>query len=191
MNLKSAHTGKIGKIFRDQRIQRSLSEIEVAERALINIEYIKAIESGDYSIFPARTYALQYFEKYAKFLGLEVKFFDIYSSEVVAQANREDLPEEIFEPFLEKNKIFSSILFVLTFIAVIFLFTSKDNVSESNPMKIQEIEVNILSDDNIDASMITHPEIDGLHTEIDSFLNQDKLDSAEVSANVGRIDPTS
>ena len=191
MNLKSAHTGKIGKIFRDQRIQRSLSEIEVAERALINIEYIKAIESGDYSIFPARTYALQYFEKYAKFLGLEVKFFDIYSSEVVAQANREDLPEEIFEPFLEKNKIFSSILFVLTFIAVIFLFTSKDNVSESNPMKIQEIEVNILSDDNIDASIITHPEIDGLHTEIDSFLNQDKLDSAEVSANVGRIDPTS
>ena len=191
MNLKSAHTGKIGKIFRDQRIQRSLSEIEVAERALINIEYIKAIESGDYSIFPARTYALQYFEKYAKFLGLEVKFFDIYSSEVVAQANREDLPEEIFEPFLEKNKIFSSILFVLTFIAVIFLFTSKDNVSESNPMKIQEIEVNILSDDNIDASMITHPEIDGLHTEIDSFLNQDKLDSAEVSANVVRTDPTS
>ena len=191
MNLKSAHTGKIGKIFRDQRIQRSLSEIEVAERALINIEYIKAIESGDYSIFPARTYALQYFEKYAKFLGLEVKFFDIYSSEVVAQANREDLPEEIFEPFLEKNKIFSSILFVLTFIAVIFLFTSKDNVSESNPMKIQETEVNILSDDNIDASMITHPEIDGLHTEIDSFLNQDKLDSVEVSANVGRIDPTS
>ena len=191
MNLKSAHTGKIGKIFRDQRIQRSLSEIEVAERALINIEYIKAIESGDYSIFPARTYALQYFEKYAKFLGLEVKFFDIYSSEVVAQANREDLPEEIFEPFLEKNKIFSSILFVLTFIGVIFLFTSKDNVSESNPMKIQEIEVNILSDDNIDASMITHPEIDGLHTEIDSFLNQDKLDSAEVSANVDRTDPTS
>ena len=191
MNLKSAHTGKIGKIFRDQRIQRSLSEIEVAERALINIEYIKAIESGDYSIFPARTYALQYFEKYAKFLGLEVKFFDIYSSEVVAQADREGLPGEIFEPCVEKNMIFSSILFVLTFIAVIFLFTSKDNVSESNPMKIQEIEVNILSDDNIDASMITHPEIDGLHTEIDSFLNQDKLDSAEVSANVDRTDPTS
>ena len=191
MNLKSAHTGKIGKTFRDQRIKRSLSEIEVAERALINIEYIKAIESGDYSIFPARTYALQYFEKYAKFLGLEVKFFDIYSSEVVAQADREDLPEEIFEPFLEKNKIFSSILLVLTFIAVIFLFTYGDNATESNPMKIQKIEVNSLPDDNIDTSSITHPEIDGLHTEIDSFLNQDKLDSPEVSANVGRIDPTS
>ena len=191
MNLKSAHTGKIGKIFRDQRIQRSLSEIEVAESALINIEYIKAIESGDYSIFPARTYALQYFEKYAKFLGLKVKFFDIYSAEVVAQADREDFPEEIFEPFLEKNKIFSSILFVLTLIAVIFLFNSGDNATESNPMKIQEREVHSLLDDNIDIGRIIHPEIDGLHTEIDSFLNQDKLDSTEVSANVDRNDPTS
>ena len=134
---------------------------------------------------------LQYFEKYAKFLGLDVKFFDIYSSEVVAQADREGLSEEIFEPFLEKNKIFSSILFVLTLIAVIFLFTSRDNASESNLMKIQKIEVNSLPDDNIDPGSKTHPEIDGLHTEIDSFLNQDKLDSAEVSANVGRIDPTS
>ena len=191
MSLKSAHTAKVGKSFVNARVFRSMTQEEIATQAVINIEYVKAIESGDYTIFPARIFAVQYFEKYAKFLGLEVKFFDIYSSEVVAQANREDLPEEIFEPFLEKNKIFSSILFVLTFIAVIFLFTSKDNVSESNPMKIQETEVNILSDDNIDASMITHPEIDGLHTEIDSFLNQDKLDSAEGSANVDRTDPTS
>ena len=58
-------------------------------------------------------------------------------------------------------------------------------------MKIQEREVHSLLDDNIDLGRIIHPEIDGLHTEIDSFLNQDKLDSAEVSANVGRIDPTS
>ena len=57
-------------------------------------------------------------------------------------------------------------------------------------MKIQKTEVNSLPDDNIDASSITHPEIDGLHTEIESFLNQDKLDSAEVSANADRIDPT-
>jgi hypothetical protein len=58
-------------------------------------------------------------------------------------------------------------------------------------MKIQETEVNNLPDDNIDVGSITHPEIDGLHTEIDSFLNQDKLDSAEVNANVGRLEPTS
>ena len=86
MNLKSAHTGKIGKTFKKARILRSMNENEVAAETLINIEYIKAIESGDYSVFPARMFALQYFKKYSKFLNLEIDFFDIYNAEVVAAA---------------------------------------------------------------------------------------------------------
>ena len=61
MNLKSAHTGKIGKMFKKARILRSMNENEVAAETLINIEYIKAIESGDFSVFPARMFALQYY----------------------------------------------------------------------------------------------------------------------------------
>ena len=53
MSLKSAHTGKVGKAFINARNRRSISPEEAASLALINIEYIKAIESGDYSIFPA------------------------------------------------------------------------------------------------------------------------------------------
>ena len=71
MNLKSAQTAKVGKIFKDARLQKSLSLTEVSIEAVINIEYIRAIESGDYSVFPARTYALKYFEKYANFLSIE------------------------------------------------------------------------------------------------------------------------
>ena len=51
MNLKSAHTGKVGKAFINARISRSMTQKEVADATLINIEYIKAIESGDYAIF--------------------------------------------------------------------------------------------------------------------------------------------
>ena len=58
MNLKSAQTAKVGKIFKDARLQKSLSLTEVSIEAVINIEYIRAIESGDYTDFPARTYAL-------------------------------------------------------------------------------------------------------------------------------------
>ena len=86
MNLKSAHTGKIGKVFKNTRTMRSMNKREVADEALINIEYIKAIESGDYSVFPARMFALQYFMKYSKFLNLEIDFFDIYNTEVVVAA---------------------------------------------------------------------------------------------------------
>ena len=89
MNLKSAHTAKIGKAFIKARILRSLTQEEIANLTLINIDYIKAIESGDYQNFPARMFAVQYFEKYAKFLDLEIDFFDIYNAEVVAAAELE------------------------------------------------------------------------------------------------------
>ena len=68
MSLKSAHTGKIGKAFINARILRSMTCEEVAGATLINVEYIKAIESGNYAIFPARMFAVQYFEKYANFV---------------------------------------------------------------------------------------------------------------------------
>ena len=99
MSLKSAHTGKVGKAFKNARILRSMTVEEVAHQTLINIEYVKAIESGDYAVFPARMFALKYFEKYAKFLNLEIDFFDIYNAEVVAEAEKElqsDLPEPSF-----------------------------------------------------------------------------------------------
>tara|TARA_B100000795_G_scaffold130302_1_gene97181 strand:- start:98 stop:415 length:318 start_codon:yes stop_codon:yes gene_type:complete len=79
-NLQSAHTCKIGKVFKERRLLLPLSESEVAAQTHININYIKAIESGDYSIFPARIFAVQYFRKYADFLGLRLNFFDIYNS---------------------------------------------------------------------------------------------------------------
>ena len=77
-NLRSAHTCKIGKVFESRRLLLHLSETEVASKIYINLGYIKAIEAGDYSVFPARIFARQYFQKYAKFLNLKVEFFDIY-----------------------------------------------------------------------------------------------------------------
>ena len=79
-SLKSAHTCKIGKLFKERRQLLSLSEIQVASEIFVNVNYIKGIELGDYSIFPARVFALQYFKKYANFLNLRLDFFDIYNS---------------------------------------------------------------------------------------------------------------
>ena len=80
-SLRSAHTCKIGKLFKERRQLLSLSETEVASKIFVNINYIKGIEHGDYSIFPARVFALQYFKKYANFLNLKLDFFDIYNSQ--------------------------------------------------------------------------------------------------------------
>jgi transcriptional regulator with XRE-family HTH domain len=78
-NLKTAHTSKIGKIFKDRRALMSLSEEDVATQNSINISYIRAIESGDYSAFPARVFALRYYSKYANFLNIRIPFFDLYT----------------------------------------------------------------------------------------------------------------
>ena len=79
LNLKTGHTSKIGNIFKDRRALMSLSEEDVATQAFINISYIRAIESGDYSAFPARVFALRYYSKYANFLNIRIPFFDLYS----------------------------------------------------------------------------------------------------------------
>ncbi len=80
-SLRSAQTCKIGKVFKERRQLLSLSEFEVASEIFVNVNYIKGIEHGDYSIFPARVFALQYFKKYANFLDLKLDFFDIYKSQ--------------------------------------------------------------------------------------------------------------
>ena len=120
--LKSAHTAKVGKAFRNARILRSMTEEEVASQILINIEYIKGIESGDYGIFPARIFALQYFKKYSKFLNLEVSFFDIYNAEVVTKAERNLESDSDNKLFLKKNIIYIFIIFLVFLIALIFIF---------------------------------------------------------------------
>ncbi len=78
--LRSAQTCKIGKVFKERRELLSMTESEVAMNTIINVNYIKGIELGDYSVFPARIFAIQYFRKYANFLDLRLNFFDIYNS---------------------------------------------------------------------------------------------------------------
>lgn len=187
MNLKSAQTAKVGKIFKDARLQKSLSLTEVSIEAVINIEYIRAIESGDYSVFPARTYALKYFEKYANFLSIEATFFDIFNLDLIEKAAREEKLRNHPEPFLEKNKIFSSLLVVITLIAIIFLVILGDSIDEkseetsTNPVMLGSLEL------NVDPEQRLKSEIHELNNQINDFLFTDKLDSNESNVNVDPI----
>ncbi len=188
MNLKSAQTAKVGKIFKDARLQKSLSLTEVSTEAVINIEYIMAIESGDYSVFPARTYALKYFEKYANFLSIEATFFDIFNLDLIEKAAREEKLKNNPEPFLEKNKIFSSLLVVITLIAIIFLVILGDSIEEksdetsTNPVMPDSLELNVEPEQSLKS------EINELNNQINDFLYTDKLDSNESNVNVYSIE---
>ena len=189
MNLKSAQTAKVGKIFKNARLLKSLSLVEVSKEAVINVEYVRGIESGDYSIFPARTYAVKYFEKYAKFLSINPKFFDIYNADLVAKAEQEEQARSVKKDFLENNKVFACLLVILTLIAIIFLMIQSSSI---NKKRIQIIE-NSKSSNNLESNIYSREslklEIMELNNQTNSFLYTNNLDSSQVNVNVDSIEP--
>ena len=183
MSLKSAHTGKIGKAFINARKLRSMSQEEAASTALININFIKAIESGDYAIFPARMFAVQYFEKYAKFLNLDINFFDIYNAEVVAAAEEEhDLDISKDSP-VNQNIIFIIFISFIFLISLIFLFQDNNKNQEAVERKLIKTSSN-LEGFTIDTESSFDNDINELHHEINKFFIQDKLDSIQLDVTV-------
>ena len=189
MNLKSAQTAKVGKIFKDARLLKSLSLSEVSTETVINVEYIIAIESGDYSVFPARTYAIKYFEKYANFLCISPRFFDIYNANVVAKAEQEEKLSNPQESFFEQNKLFILLLVLFTLTSIIFLINPMNTIDEDieqtgiNSKLIAPFEFRVDSKESINL------EIEELNDQINSFLNSDKLDSNNVNVNVDLKEP--
>tara|TARA_B100000925_G_scaffold10159_1_gene7269 strand:- start:780 stop:1358 length:579 start_codon:yes stop_codon:yes gene_type:complete len=190
MILKSAQTAKVGKIFKDARLEKSLSLSEVSTEAVINVEYIRAIESGDYSIFPARTYTVKYFEKYANFLSINPKFFDIYNADVVAKAEKEEQSRKSSkEAFFRKNNVFTSVLLILTLIAIVFLIFSNSPIDEVSEQTQESLKINNSLEFNTASKESLKYEIVELNNKINSFLNTDKLDSNEVNVNVDSKEP--
>ena len=127
-NLKSASSAKIGKVFKVARKELGLSKVEVSNSAFMNIRYINAIESGDYSIFPSEGFAKAYFIKYQDFLSIECEFPPIYESN-----NRQD---EIIKKSIAKiNPSFIPIIRVVVIVFTIFLSLYIINVSFSTETK--------------------------------------------------------
>ena len=138
MNLKSAHTGKIGKAFINARIFRSLTQEEIANLTLINIHYIKAIESGDYQNFPARMFAVQYFEKYAKFLDLDINFLIFIMLKWLMRPEKELAPDLSKRSFFNKNIIHIFLICIVFAISLIFIFQG-NNTGEPRESEVKRL----------------------------------------------------
>jgi transcriptional regulator with XRE-family HTH domain len=127
-DLKSASSAKIGKIFKTARKELGLSKVEVSNVAIMNVSYINAIESGDYSIFPSEGFAKAYFIKYQDFLSIECEFPRIYEDN-----SRQD---KIIKKSIAKiNPSFVPIFRALGVIIIIILITVFINISFSQETK--------------------------------------------------------
>ena len=127
-NLKSARSAKIGKVFKVARKELGLTKAEVSNSAFMNIRYINAIESGDYSVFPSEVFARAYFTKYQDFLSIECEFPPLYENN-----NRQD--KIIKESIANINPSLIPVIKVAGFIVIINIVAIYINISFSKETK--------------------------------------------------------
>ena len=90
----------------------------------MNIGYVNAIESGDYSIFPSEGFAKAYFIKYQNFLSLECEFPPIYNDknrqEEIINKSIAKINPSIY-PIIRVTGIFIIVVAIIFFININFL----------------------------------------------------------------------
>lgn len=62
---------EIGDLLRRTREAQGLTLEEISDMTKISVRYLEAIESGDYSVIPAKVYAQGFIRNYANVLGLD------------------------------------------------------------------------------------------------------------------------
>jgi len=140
---KETKSVKIGSKFLDERSKLNLTLEDISKNIHINIRYLKAIESDDYSLFPARAFAIGYFKKYSDFLGIQDPFplnVDeriVNSEENKAQSSSKQILE--VKLFIKGNLIPISAILILI-LSIIFIL--KNNKS-SDLEKIYSETLNI------------------------------------------------
>ena len=112
---------RLGLKFKQKRSDLNLSIEDISVKLNINTKYLLAIEDDDYSTFPARTFAIAYFNKYANFLNILDKY-PIKDEEIVIHSKA----KKKFT-FLNKNQVRLKskrlkIVFVLLLLSLLILF---------------------------------------------------------------------
>jgi len=117
--LKSASSAKVGRKFFQAREKLGLTIEEINSSTYINIIYIKAIETGDYTAFPSETFAKAYFKKYSDFLKIKPMFPNIYRKDTTNSKIKKKLNKTINE-----NTYLFYIIIIVSSLALISLFFS-------------------------------------------------------------------
>lgn len=142
-------TKRVGQILRETREEKNLTVKDVSKDTNIAMKFILALESEDYSLFPAETFTIGFLKTYSDYLKLDTShMLNLYRGE---QDEESQLPlEELTKPTvkmlaveLEKNRALLPILIVVLVLGGIlgfsYLYDVKPGEEEnSNPNTITE-----------------------------------------------------
>jgi transcriptional regulator with XRE-family HTH domain len=140
----SVSAKRVGQILRETREEKNLSVKDVSKDTNIAMKFILALESEDYSLFPAETFTIGFLKTYSDYLKLDTShMLNLYRGE---QEEESQLPlEELTKPTvkmlaveLEKNRALLPIIIVILVLGGIlgfsYLYDTKPGEEEnSNP----------------------------------------------------------
>ena len=140
--LKSANSVKTGKNFSAKRLELGYSIDDVCKKVFANKDYLIAIEEGNYSIFPSESFAKAYFNKYQKFLSLDLDFPLVFN--LKPEKNHKKISTEIsFNSSFDNYLKYSLVAVALLLIILMGIYITSDKAStkqKKNPNKIIKVE---------------------------------------------------
>ena len=149
--MKTALSAKIGKKIKEKRLALKLTIHEISNEINLTEKFLKAIENGDYSIFPAKAFARGYFVKYTTHLGLDLEFpelaNEVFEGDKLAQSNQsaKHLKTKSINNVIASYKkpllVAGIILFLLLIVSVLARSLSDENQIKSSSGE-DTIEIN-------------------------------------------------
>jgi cytoskeletal protein RodZ len=117
---------RIGQQFQEERKRQNLTLEEISKATKIRVEFLTAIEKGDFDALPSSAYAAGFVRNYAKYLGLPVeKSLAIYRREYDESKAQELLPKGLSDPSQfsgSKYKFGRSGIIIAAVLALLSLF---------------------------------------------------------------------
>ena len=191
--MKTALSAKVGKKIKEKRLELKLTILEISNEINLTEKFLKAIENGDYSIFPAKAFARGYFVKYTTHLGLDLEFpklaNEVFEEDGPAQPNQSAKRvkaksiNEVIASYKKPLLVVGIILFIFLIVSVLASSSSDENQIKSFSDK-ETIEINSVRS----SSQIDDPTMD---IEVPESLDM-KSNNSEISvaSSDSRIDET-
>ena len=191
--MKTALSAKVGKKIKEKRLELKLTILEISNEINLTEKFLKAIENGDYSIFPAKAFARGYFVKYTTHLGLDLEFpklaNEVFEEDRPAQSNQSAKRvkaksiNEVIALYKKPLLVAGIILFIFLIVSVLASSSSDENQIKSFSDK-ETIEINSVRS----SSQIDDPTMDIEAPEsLDMKSNNSEI---SVASSDSRIDET-
>ncbi len=191
--MKTALSAKVGKKIKEKRLELKLTILEISNEINLTEKFLKAIENGDYSIFPAKAFARGYFVKYTTHLGLDLEFpklaNEVFEEDGPAQPNQSAKRvkaksiNEVIASYKKPLLVAGIILFLFLIVSVLASSSSDENQIKSFSAE-ETIEINSVPS----SSQIDNTTMD---IEVPESLDMESINSEiSVASSDSRIDET-